>query len=704
MENKRYKNSVVLLFKEHKTLVGIVVVSFFLRLLWLQTTIEGDEGYSAYVAWLWNKGYIPFSQIIITKGLFLSLLERIPIYVFGNTIMPIRIMNDALFLFSIVGLYLIVEDWFGNTIGLTSAFFYGVFMSMPAFEAQQVMVESVSAPFVIFSIYLCNKFLKNQKRILLLISGFLVSAAFFIMQSQAITIILLLFMVGFSYDSSERRSETKLHFDKSLAANISVLIAGAILPFVAVIICLWTLGTLPAFIEDYFLIYLPGGLHASTSNMPLSIQFLTLSEGLPLWLFAFLGVTMCLYRKKEYGKSGVFSLIFVFIFLLAASIPPNFSHHFAVLIPAASILASVALCSVLPLFREGNRKNIVGFLLITLLAISFVPAVFLAAQQYPNSNINWAFVSWYTSGDFSMKDYNQQLAVANFLIANTRNSEVLVWANWGSATIYWLSGHICVTKYITVEHQAAELFPDGEYQRIVNMVNDGDFDYIVLFWPDLAALEGIRGIDPIVDITLSRYWYVENIDGANIFSKYDAQGRWISYSFVQEFSNATMEYDLENGGKGNIGQAFGNESIFVPHILYPTVNNETQTSIFQQPLPGNGSFIPNSYICYSDVYIPQNSTLKFSITEDPSVWNTSSEDGVQLEVFVKDNQGSRQIFSELINPRENIKDRTWLNYEINLDSYAGKSVTIYFADNAGPTGNSYHDWAYWGNPVILQGG
>jgi hypothetical protein len=356
------------------------------------------------------------------------------------------------------------------------------------------------------------------------------------------------------------------------------------------------------------------------------------------------------------------------------------------------------------MFPKGNGKNIAGVLIIALLATSLIPAFFLAAQQYPDSNISWEFVNWHASGDWSMKDYNQQLEVANFLDANTpKGGEVLVWTNWGAATIYWLSGHNFPSKYVSVGNLVTQRIPAEEYQRIVNMVNDGDFDYIVLFWPNFAGLEGMRGTSLIVDITLSKYQYVEGIDGANIFSKYNAQGEWTSYSFVQEFSNATMEYDLETGGKGNAEQAFGNESIFVPHLISSTVNDETQTSIFQQPLPGNSSFIPGSHICYSNVYVPQNSTLKFSIAEDPSVWNTSSEDGVRFEIFIEDNQGSHQIFSKLINPRENIEDRNWLGYEINLNDYASKSVTICFVDNAGPTGNSYHDWAYWGNPVILQG-
>lgn len=702
MKTRLFRESIHPYIEEHRILIGIVALSSILRLIWLQTTIEGDEGYSACAAWLWNTGYMPFSSILMSKGLFLSLLERTPILVFGNTIVPIRLANDVLFVMSVVALYFFVRDWFGKGIGLASALFYGLFMNMPAFGAQQVMVESVSMPFVIFSVFFCDKFLKNMRQILLLFSGLMVSAAFFIMQSQAITIILLLSMIILSSNFPKRRAENKRQA-KQLAASMSVLITGAILPFVVAIIYFWNQKTLSMFIENYFLFFLPGGLHSSTPNVPLGIQFLTIVEGLPLWLFAFLGVIVCLYRKNEYAKSAVFSIAFLFLFLVEASIQPNFSHHFTVLIAPASILAGVALCSI-PIFPKGGGNDITALLLIALLGTSFIPALFLAVQQYPDSNIDWQFVRWYTSGDWSMKTYDQQMKIANFLSVNTpKEGEVLVWANWGEATIYWLSGHKPPSKYVSVQNPMEKRIPDEEYQRLVKVVNDGEFEYIVLFWPDLDDLEVRRGVDQIVDITMNKYQYAQSIDGAHIFSKYNAQGEWAFYSFVQMFSDATMEYDLETGGKGRTAQAFQNDSIFIPKILSLTVNGERKLSIFQQPLLSNGSFIPNSYIFYPDVYIPQNSTLKFSLTVDPSVWNTSSEDGVQFEISLKDDQGFYHIFSELINPRKNIEDRKWLDYEINLDRFANKIATICFADNAGPAGNSYHDWAYWGNPVILQG-
>jgi 4-amino-4-deoxy-L-arabinose transferase-like glycosyltransferase len=701
MEMKQYRDSVLLLLRKHRILVSIVIFSFVLRVLWLQTTIEGDEGYSAYVAWLWNKGYTPFSSILVSKGLLLSFLERVPIYVFGNSIVPIRMVSNILFLFSVVALYLLVEDWYGKRVGLISALFYGIFMNMPAFGAQQVMAEPVSTSFVIFSVYFCNKFLKNKQAILLLISGFMVSVAFFIMQSQAIIVILLSYMIFF-YGFFQNNSETKLHFIRRRITSILLLMAGMMLPISVSLVYFWNQGTLPMFIENYFLFFLPGSLHASLPNVSFGIQFLTIVQGLPLWLFAFFGVIVCLYPRGKYAKSDIFSVIFMFLLILAAIIPPNYSHHFTILIAPASILASVALYSALK-FQKGNGKNIAGVLLIALLSVSFMPALFLAAHQYPDSNISWQFIDWHASGDWSMKNYDQQLEVAEFLKTNTPgDGEILVWANWGAATIYWLSGHDFPSKYVSVENPVTQRVPVEEYERIVNMVNEGDFDYIVLFWPDLVGLEGMRSTDPIVGFTLAKYTYIENISGANIFSKYDAHGQWISYSFIQEFANATMEYDLETGGRLSIEQTFRYPSIFIPQLLSLTVNNETQTSIFQQPLPGNDSFIPNSYICYSNVHVSENSTLKFSIAEDPSIWNTSSEDGVQFMIFIKDTQGAHQIFSKLLNPRENTEDRNWLHYEISLDAYAGENVTICFMSNAGQSGNSYHDWGCWGNPAIFQ--
>ena len=52
-ENILYK--ILVAFKEHYLVIAIVLFSFALRMLWLETSIEADEGMFGYNAWLWGK-------------------------------------------------------------------------------------------------------------------------------------------------------------------------------------------------------------------------------------------------------------------------------------------------------------------------------------------------------------------------------------------------------------------------------------------------------------------------------------------------------------------------------------------------------------------------------------------------------------------------------------------------------------------------
>lgn len=115
-------------------LVGIVVLCFFLRMLWIKTPVVRDEGVSGYVAMVWSQGLSPYSYPMASVNPPIAyLIYLIPSQLFGNTIMPERMINNALFVVSIAVLYLIARDWYGEKVGLVSAFFYGIFMNAPIF-------------------------------------------------------------------------------------------------------------------------------------------------------------------------------------------------------------------------------------------------------------------------------------------------------------------------------------------------------------------------------------------------------------------------------------------------------------------------------------------------------------------------------------------------------------------------------------------
>jgi hypothetical protein len=232
---------------------------------------------------------------------------------------------------------------------------------------------------------------------------------------------------------------------------------------------------------------------------------------------------------------------------------------------------------------------------------------------------------------------------------------------------------------------------------MANKVRDRELEYIVLFAPNLTSLEERRiWGDTISNYTLDKYFYVESIGDAHIFCKYNAQGEYIYYNFLERFPQASKEYDL-GGRRGNTEVDFKDETIVIPKIYSQTINGNTRTAIFQHPLSPTDSHTGNSYLCYNDVSVPQNCKLEFGIGINPELWGKTTGDGVTFEILIQDDQ----VFCKHINPRENIEDRKWLDYELDLTDYANKTVNICFVTNPGPNGNNAYDWAYWSQPVIV---
>ena len=504
------------MLKKYYFLVFIVFLSFGLRLLWLNAVIEGDEGFYGYEAMLWYRGRLPYIYATPTKMPLLYILYLIPIHFFGNTIIPIRMLNNILFLISLIVLYFIAKSWYGKKVGFISVFFYGIFMNLPVFQAHQAMSEALSAPFIIFSIYFYNEYLENGRKIVLVVSGISVSAALLINQGQAMGIIALLLMVKFTKSESHGKcSETKLR-------RILVLLLGVFLPILIVVIYFWSQRAMYNLVERVLISYfLRIEYFYPVADFTLDILFLILAEGLPLWLFCISGFIACYLRLNKYDK---LSIIWMLCFLGLALIPPFLGHHFTFVMAPTSLLAGLGFSSInnyvklrpLRNFLSGYRQNIKGMLVVFILVLSLVPSIYFANLQYPNLHIHWRFVHFDYAGAQGPWTYEKQLEVGNFLKSNTsEDSKILIHDLW--ATPYWLSGHIAPSRYIST----TEIFtiPEEEFQRLADMVKNREFEYVVIISEDLESLEERRD-DPIVNYTLdtTRYLHVKTILNAQIFS------------------------------------------------------------------------------------------------------------------------------------------------------------------------------------------
>ena len=91
--------------KKNRYLLSILILSVILRLMWLKMPVHADEGEGGYTAMLWAQGDLPYATRLDVKGPLHYLLFLIPILLFGNDIMPVRMINNVLYFISIVALY-----------------------------------------------------------------------------------------------------------------------------------------------------------------------------------------------------------------------------------------------------------------------------------------------------------------------------------------------------------------------------------------------------------------------------------------------------------------------------------------------------------------------------------------------------------------------------------------------------------------------
>jgi hypothetical protein len=665
-------------------------------MLWIETPVVRDEGVAGYVAMVWSRGFSPYSYPMAAVNpplAYLIYLTFLPI--FGNTIIPARMINDALYVVSIVFLYLIAKDWYNEKVGLITAFFYGLFMNAPIFETQLAIPSSLSIPFIVGSIYSFNVYLRKSRKSALFLSGILISVASLILQYQAVGIVLLLVMLAYSkYNAFKQNKETRGPFTRNLINPICVLAAGVVLPVLVTVIYFWGQGALVGLIQSTVLRFLSSN-YVGQPDVYTIVVLLIFLEALPLWLFSVVGFVWCFLRKKGYD---IFLVAWAVFFLVIAIPVPHYGRHFSQLLPPMSLLSGVAIASLLketrlsPILKrlrnsaDNAKKKVTGILLIVTLAVSFVPAIYFQSIQYPNTNFSlFNETQYYT---FS-RNWNEQQEIVSYIKSNAGNGGVFI-HGW-EAELYWLSGNLAPDIRWTSSYlSSVRDITDEEYAKILRSVEDGDFGTVILmtgFQPD----EIMRSVP-------EKYFFVKNIGLYAIYSKYDAEGYSIEYSFIENLPQALQRYTLDNGTQGNIADL--NNSIYLPVVEQLTINNESRVAIKQHPIALLDSHTVYSNIIYDNISISPHSELSFGIGIDPSVWNGT--DGVNFRILVQDDGGIHEIFSRYNDPAKNVEDRKWQDYLVDLSQFGNKSISIYFVTDPGPNGNNAYDWAYWSRPLLLE--
>jgi hypothetical protein len=129
-----------------------------------------------------------------------------------------------------------------------------------------------------------------------------------------------------------------------------------------------------------------------------------------------------------------------------------------------------------------------------------------------------------------------------------------------------------------------------------------------------------------------------------------------------------------------------------------TINNITKNSLFLH------AKVPYNSISIKNVSIYENSSLNFAIGLDPEIWFKDLGDGVEYSIEVSNSSDTKLIFSKYIDPRNNVSDRKWFDFSVNLSEYFKNDiVSIKLITSPGPRNDTSFDWAYWGDPIFDPG-
>jgi hypothetical protein len=663
---KRVRSFLSLLGRKRILLILLILaIAFALRVIWIDAPVVRDEADGGYISMIWLRGYSLYSYSDATRPPLFYAFYAVSNLFSSPNVLLIRLMADTIFWISVVFFYLLVRDRFGLKEAVVATLLYSIFMNVPIFEGMVAIPESIVTPLLVISLSACNMYFKNGHKSWLMASGFICAGAYLILQNQLLGIIVVFLFI---LETKALRAKDR----KSCLRDIAIVGVSFAIPILLTVPMFFFSGEVHDLIR-VLLAERPLSNYSYVSILPVDVEVLKILEGLPLWFFGAIGTFGILKRR-----SLALPLSWSAIMLALAEIPPDFPHRFLGLIPPAAILSSIGLLSSARALKKWTRKAnpVVALLLVILM---FPPLLFTAVQ-YPTTNISWAGFGWNNTWVPSSSD---QMAIARFIVSESINGSVLI-HGW-LPELYWLSGKMAPSLYVYTWNEPGRSFesiPPNEYEKIVSEIKEERFEMILFpTW---------LGSDEIINTTENTYVLTNIIYNFYVYEAHPIE-EGVNYSFIAEFHNAQAYALLPNGNQMPIAEM--NNTVVIPRLESLTVNNKTQYAIFQHPL------LIQSNITYSNIQIPVNATLEFSIAIDPRVWNKTG-DGVQFEIAINSNGQSNEIFSNYINPKANLEDRKWFFYSIPLNEYANKVVSISFITNPGPVGDSNWDWAYWGNPLI----
>jgi len=461
-----------LFLRRYEALIFLLLLGFFLRMAWIHAMIERDEGlFGIQGKLLLEQGPDSFGT---NKPPLLTLTYGIIGEIFGNSILPIRLFNNLLFMISIIILYNLLIKAYDRKTAFLSTLFYCLLMNLPIFEGMLAMSESLSMLPIIMSFYYFYKYEQKENRIFLFLALIFASIAFLLKFSNIF--ILFAFMILLAFNKKINVKQAFLMI--LIYISIPIIIHFSSLFFTGKSYY-WGIGrSLIRFFSTHL-----------SNYVPLNFVIFLLSE---VSFFAFLmiiGLIQLFLRHNEKTSIKQEDRIFLawLIFgLLVCIIPPAFGHYFLVIVPAIALFSAKGI-----IFLFNIRNNTMKIILLIINFFLLFVTVFFALHQYPDYNINYK-IFHFPYSDFSSRD--EQMQVINFVKEHTNITDRIMVYGW-DGEVYWLSGRtpFKILRFVC-------------YDRSDSILSGIDHDALLEWW------------NPKLLIVMPQYPL--NCNGKNLFSSF----------------------------------------------------------------------------------------------------------------------------------------------------------------------------------------
>jgi len=365
-------------FTRHNIFYGLIVAiailfSLCVRGRLAEMPLERDEGEFAYTAQLIMDGGVPYKDVYNKKLPGMAYMYIGFIKLFGETRVGIRMGLAAVNICTILALFMLAKTIFDPFTGAIASLSYSVLSVDPMILGMAAHATQAINLFVVLSILVILKAIREGSSVYYLLSGFLLGLTFLLKQ-HALFFAPFSYLYVFVFFKIQKKDKPSCYM-----RAMSIYTLGMLLPLFGAIAVIVLAGTFDKF-WFWSVIYAKG--YVSRLSIAAGIARFNLKFGQVvnkftfLWIMGSVGYLILLFTQRPIWKKIFISL---FLFFSFACLIPGFilsSHYFIVLLPGICVCIGIAFSYIKDKVDRFSGKGWGGAVAIIFFSLIVISGIF----------------------------------------------------------------------------------------------------------------------------------------------------------------------------------------------------------------------------------------------------------------------------------------------------------------------------------------